>query len=148
VCVCVCSYAVFNKDKTLAELKGFEMKRRGELKLVKVFQAQVFENFLEGDTLETCYEAVGKVANQWMDVLFSHGKSMADDDLLSLISCSNNMSKSVKEYGSQKRYDMLHNACPNAPTAVSVPTDWHCMIDPHMQHCSDNRQAACGIPGR
>ena len=26
-------YAVFNHDGTLAELKGFEIKRRGELKL-------------------------------------------------------------------------------------------------------------------
>ena len=28
-------YAVFNEDGTLAELKGFELKRRGELKLIK-----------------------------------------------------------------------------------------------------------------
>ena len=34
-------YAVFNHDKSLAELKGFELKRRGELKLIKVFQSQV-----------------------------------------------------------------------------------------------------------
>lgn len=31
-------YAVFNHDGTLAELKGFEIKRRGELKLIKLFQ--------------------------------------------------------------------------------------------------------------
>ena len=34
-------YAVFNEDGSLAELKGFELKRRGELKLIKVFQAEV-----------------------------------------------------------------------------------------------------------
>jgi hypothetical protein len=34
-------YAVFNHDGSLAELKGFEVKRRGELKLIKVFQAEV-----------------------------------------------------------------------------------------------------------
>ena len=33
-------YAVFNFDGSLAELKGFELKRRGELKLIKVFQAR------------------------------------------------------------------------------------------------------------
>ena len=33
-------YAVFNPDGTLAELKGFELKRRGELKLIKVFQSE------------------------------------------------------------------------------------------------------------
>ncbi len=34
-------YAVFNFDGSLAELKGFEITRRGELKLITVFQAEV-----------------------------------------------------------------------------------------------------------
>jgi hypothetical protein len=34
-------YAVFNMDGSLAELKGFELKRRGELELIKAFQSQV-----------------------------------------------------------------------------------------------------------
>jgi hypothetical protein len=62
-------YAVFNDDGTLAELKGFEIKRRGELKLIKVFQAEVFENFLQGETLEECYAAVAAVADRWLDLL-------------------------------------------------------------------------------
>lgn len=41
-------YVVFNFDGTVAELKGFELKRRGELELVKAFQSQVFGQFLEG----------------------------------------------------------------------------------------------------
>ena len=36
-------YAVYELDGSLAELKGFELKRRGELKLIKVFQEQVFK---------------------------------------------------------------------------------------------------------
>lgn len=32
-------YAVFNDDGSLAELKGFEVKLRGELQLVKIFQS-------------------------------------------------------------------------------------------------------------
>ena len=62
-------YAVFNEDGTLAELKGFEIKRRGELKLIKVFQGEVFEQFLAGNTLEECYQAVAAVANRWLDLL-------------------------------------------------------------------------------
>ena len=62
-------YAVFNMDGSLAELKGFEIKRRGELKLLKVFQSEVFEQFLEGETLEECYKAVAAVANRWLDLL-------------------------------------------------------------------------------
>ena len=47
------------------------MKRRGELQLVKIFQSGVFEAFLKGQTLEECYGAVAKVADYWLDVLYS-----------------------------------------------------------------------------
>ena len=68
-------YAVYEKDGSLAELKGFELKRRGELELIKAFQQQVFENspFLRGTTLEECYGAVAAVADQWLDVLDMRG---------------------------------------------------------------------------
>lgn len=69
---CVCPrYAVFNEDGSLAELKGFEVKRRGELQLVKIFQSSVFEAFLKGTTLEEVYASVAKVADYWLDVLYS-----------------------------------------------------------------------------
>lgn len=68
----LCRYAVFNEDGTLAELKGFEVKRRGELQLIKIFQSSVFEGFLIGSTLEECYSSVAKVADYWLDVLYSH----------------------------------------------------------------------------
>jgi len=67
-------YVVFNFNGTIAELKGFELKRRGELELVKIFQSQVFEHFLAGDTLHECYSAVGAIANQWLDVLDEQGE--------------------------------------------------------------------------
>ena len=95
-------YAVFNKDGSLAELKGFEIKRRGELKLVKLFQSQVFQSFLEGKSKEECYEQVGKVANYWLDILDSKGKNIVEDELISFIECSNNMSRKLEDYGSQK----------------------------------------------
>jgi DNA polymerase epsilon subunit 1 len=95
-------YAVFNHDKTLAELKGFEIKRRGELKLIKIFQSQVFEHFLEGKSLEECYKAVAKIADYWLDMLYSKGEMMEDEELISLISCSNSMSRSLSDYDNQK----------------------------------------------
>lgn len=58
-------YAVFNEDGSLAELKGFEIKRNGELKLIKVFQAAVFDSFLLGTTLEEMYSCVAAVADHW-----------------------------------------------------------------------------------
>ncbi|XP_020214340.1 DNA polymerase epsilon catalytic subunit A isoform X3 [Cajanus cajan] len=95
-------YAVFNDDGTLAELKGFEIKRRGELKLIKVFQAELFDKFLHGSTLEECYSAVASVANRWLDLLDNQGKDIADSELLDYISESSTMSKSLADYGEQK----------------------------------------------
>jgi DNA polymerase epsilon subunit 1 len=95
-------YAVFNDDGSLAELKGFEVKRRGELKLIKIFQQQIFKFFLEGTTLAETYTAVATVANQWLDVLHSKGETLADEELMELISENRSMSKTLEEYGTQK----------------------------------------------
>lgn len=72
---CASRYAVFNEDGSLAELKGFEVKRRGELQLIKIFQSSVFEAFLRGSTLEEVYGSVAKVADYWLDVLYSKVRS-------------------------------------------------------------------------
>jgi DNA polymerase epsilon subunit 1 len=95
-------YAVFNDDGSLAELKGFEVKRRGELKLIKIFQQQIFKFFLEGTTLAETYASVAKVANQWLDVLHSKGETLADAELIDLICENRSMSKTLEEYGAQK----------------------------------------------
>ncbi|OWM73679.1 hypothetical protein CDL15_Pgr026779 [Punica granatum] len=95
-------YAVFNDDGTLAELKGFEIKRRGELKLIKVFQAELFDKFLHGTTLEECYSSVAAVADRWLDLLDNQGEDIADSELLDYISESSTMSKSLVDYGEQK----------------------------------------------
>ncbi|RAL10858.1 DNA polymerase epsilon catalytic subunit POL2 [Aspergillus homomorphus CBS 101889] len=95
-------YAVFNHDGSLAELKGFEVKRRGELKLIKIFQTQIFRFFLEGATLTETYAAVAKVADRWLDVLYEHGATLADEELIDLISENRSMTKTLEEYGNQK----------------------------------------------
>ncbi|PKS07166.1 hypothetical protein jhhlp_005766, partial [Lomentospora prolificans] len=95
-------YAVFNDDGSLAELKGFEVKRRGELKLIKIFQQQIFKFFLEGTTLAECYGAVAQVADRWLDVLYHKGGDLSDDELMDLISENRSMSKTLQEYGNQK----------------------------------------------
>ncbi|KAJ1554975.1 DNA polymerase epsilon catalytic subunit [Nowakowskiella sp. JEL0078] len=95
-------YAVFNHDGSLAELKGFEVKRRGELKLVKIFQSEIFSKFLDGTTLDECYASVAHLADTWLDVLYSKGADLTDPELIDLISENRSMSKSLAEYGSQK----------------------------------------------
>ncbi|MBW0474880.1 hypothetical protein O181_014595 [Austropuccinia psidii MF-1] len=95
-------YAVFNPDGSLAELKGFEVKRRGELQLIKIFQTAIFEKFLLGKTLKECYDAVAEVANRWLDILANKATSMHDQELIDLISENRSMSKTLAEYGAQK----------------------------------------------
>ncbi|SCW03082.1 LAFE_0G02542g1_1 [Lachancea fermentati] len=95
-------YAVFNEDGSLAELKGFELKRRGELQLIKNFQSDIFKVFLEGNSLEACYAAVASVANRWLDVLDTKGAMLEDEDLIALICENRSMSKTLKEYEGQK----------------------------------------------
>ena len=95
-------YAVFNHDGSLAELKGFEVKRRGELKLIKIFQTQIFKFFLEGANLAETYAAVAKIANKWLDVLDQRGIGLADEELVDLICENKSMTKTLEEYAAQK----------------------------------------------
>ena len=95
-------YAVFHLDGKLAELKGFEMKRRGELKLIKIFQSTVFSYFLHGATLPEVYDEVTKVARQFMSYLTTKGENMADDEILDLLTESSNMSRSLTSYAGAK----------------------------------------------
>ncbi|KAJ3528968.1 hypothetical protein NM688_g7921 [Phlebia brevispora] len=95
-------YAVFNDDGSLAELKGFEVKRRGELQLIKIFQSQIFEKFLLGSTTEECYAAVAQIADRWLDVLFSKAEELSDEELVELIAENRSMSRTLAEYGGQK----------------------------------------------
>lgn len=95
-------YAVFDFDGSIAELKGFEIKRRGELKLVQVFQENVFPAFLEGRNREEVYAAVGRVANTWINVLDTRGAYLTDQELVYLVSERKNMSKSVEDSGDLK----------------------------------------------
>jgi len=95
-------YAVFNFDGSLAELKGFELKRRGELELTKTFQSQVFERFLEGTSLVDCYDSVAEIANHWIDVLDTRWESLDTDELVDLLSENRNMSRQLDNYGDQK----------------------------------------------
>ncbi len=45
----------------------------------------MFEAFLRGDSLDSCYDAVAKVADYWLDVLYSKGANMPDVELFELV---------------------------------------------------------------
>ncbi|OMH80188.1 DNA polymerase epsilon catalytic subunit A [Zancudomyces culisetae] len=95
-------YAVFNPDGSLAELKGFEVKRRGELKLIKIFQSELFSAFLKGEGLEGSYSSVASVADKWLDILHTKAATLPDEEVFDLLTENRSMSKSLESYGSQK----------------------------------------------
>lgn len=95
-------YAVYNRDHSLAELKGFEIKRRGELNVIKYFQKEIFKTFLLGTDLQSCYDVVGAVAKRFLDLIDTKAVELTDEDLFDLIMENKNMSKSMEEYGGRR----------------------------------------------
>ena len=95
-------YAVYSLNGKLHELKGFELKRRGELKLIKIFQGEVFDHFLKGKNLLECYDSCAKVADRWYSILENKGYGITDEELMDYIEECKTMSKPLSEYGAQK----------------------------------------------
>nr|AGE96126.1 DNA polymerase epsilon [Encephalitozoon cuniculi] len=95
-------YAIIDSNNRIAELKGFEIKRRGELEIVKKFQEELFLHFLDGSNLEECYESLAGVCRYWLDILKSRGEYLDDDTILELLSESRSMSKGFGEYRGRK----------------------------------------------
>lgn len=95
-------YAVFNMTGKIHEIKGFELKRRGELKLIKVFQEEIFDRFLAGTSLEECYKSAGEVADRWWDILEYRGSGISVSELIEYLCENRVLSKPLSEYGAQK----------------------------------------------
>ncbi|KAK6591202.1 DNA polymerase epsilon catalytic subunit [Cryptosporidium xiaoi] len=96
-------YAVFDFENKLRELKGFELKRRGELQLIKILQEELFPAFLRGKTRKEAYDSVASISRKWLNLIETKGKGILDDEqLFFLISESKNMSKSVEQMGEAK----------------------------------------------
>lgn len=88
-------YAVFDLTGGLSELKGFELKRRGELKIIKSFQTRVFSQFLKGGTLEDAYDHAARVANTYLDIIYTKGSFLTDQQLITLISEASTLKNSL-----------------------------------------------------
>jgi DNA polymerase epsilon subunit 1 len=62
----------------------------------------VFDKFLEGKSLQECYDACGEVAERWYDILETEGEHVEDSELIEYIGESRVLSRSIAEYGPQK----------------------------------------------
>lgn len=95
-------YVVFDENEKITELKGFELKRRGELNFIKKFQEDIFIRFNHGKNLKECYDSLAECCNYWLDIIDTEGGSLDDASIFELFSEARNMSKSAGGYGERK----------------------------------------------
>lgn len=95
-------YVVFDYNNKICELKGFELKRRGELNFIKKFQEDIFNHFNDGDNLKDCYVSLARVCNYWLDIIDQKGGFLGEDEIFNMFSESRNMSKNLESYGDIK----------------------------------------------
>ena len=89
-------YVVYDFDDRIVECKGFEIKRRGELEMLKNFQKEMFPVYLKGSTREEVYREAAKVCGRWLAFLQRKGGTADKKIVFSLISESKSLSKSVE----------------------------------------------------
>ena len=51
-----------------------------------LISSQVFKEFLKGQNIEMCYAAVGTVCNEDLDLLYTHGANVDDEEMFELLS--------------------------------------------------------------
>ncbi|CAD6272246.1 unnamed protein product [Miscanthus lutarioriparius] len=96
-------YAVFNEDGTLAE--GFEIKRRGELKLIKVFQRERGWRTFKRPGVDAFLEQLGRF---YEIVVYSDQLSMYVDPVVDRLDPKGNirhrLSRVATKYENGKHY--------------------------------------------
>lgn len=95
-------YVVFDDKDKIVELKGFELKRRGELNFIKKFQEDLFSHFNDGRSLQECYDSIACVCNYWLDIIDTRGEGLDDESIFHLFSESRSMSKGIDGYAGRK----------------------------------------------
>lgn len=95
-------YVVFNFNNKIKEFKGFEMKRRGELRITKVFQEEIFPQYLMGATLEECYRHCASVAKKYLAIIQRNGQAMDTSQILDYLQESRVLSRDLNDYGASK----------------------------------------------
>lgn len=95
-------YVIFDHSNKICELKGFELKRRGELNFIKKFQEDIFNHFNDGSSLQECYDSLANVCNYWLDIIDEKGGPLDDDSIFNMFSESRSMSKNLESYGNRK----------------------------------------------
>ena len=90
-------YVVYHHDNSISELKGFEVKRRGELQMIQNFQRELFRAYTDGHTKQQAFEAAAATAKRWIILIRTKAKAICcDDELLELIVAKKVLKKPVE----------------------------------------------------
>lgn len=95
-------YIIINEKKKISEIKGFEFKRRGELRFIKAFQEEFFNTLLAGSNLNECYAELASCGNYWIEIIESKGHALNNSEIFEYFSETRSISKDSHEYGSVK----------------------------------------------
>lgn len=95
-------YCVFNFRGQISEIKGFEIKRRGELGIIKAFQHDIFGQFLAGTDMKSLYAACADVCRKWLSIITGRGGELEDARLIEMIGEVKVLSKGLSQYGKTK----------------------------------------------
>lgn len=69
------------------------MKRRGELNIIKMFQSEIFGQYVKGTTLKECYKFCADVAMNYFNFILKKGEGLDLDGILERLEESKNLSK-------------------------------------------------------
>ncbi|GFE53498.1 DNA polymerase catalytic subunit [Babesia ovis] len=95
-------YVVFNHNKQIVELKGFEIKRRGEMRMIQLLQEDIFPRYLTGSTKEEAYQNAAAVGLRYRHSLDTRAIKLEDDDMYDLLVARKTVKKPVSKQGSMK----------------------------------------------
>ncbi|AFZ81656.1 DNA polymerase epsilon, catalytic subunit a, putative [Theileria equi strain WA] len=90
-------YVVYNHQNKIVELKGFEIKRRGEMRMIQLFQEDIFPQYLLGKTKDDAYKNAAKVALCYRQILDSRAAGLVEDDMFDLLVAKKTVKKPVNQ---------------------------------------------------
>lgn len=95
-------YIVLDEKGKISELKGFEFKRRGELKFIKMLQQDIFSSLTRGSSLSECYAFLADCANYWLDLIEEKGAALSDDEIFEYFGETRSISRDAESYSASK----------------------------------------------
>lgn len=72
------------------------------MRITKVFQEEIFPQYLKGTNLKECYASCAETAKKYIDIINRRAEGMDIDQILDYFQESRVLSKDIKEYGESK----------------------------------------------